>query len=388
MNRIIENREYDVVVAGGGTAGIAAALAAARQGAKTVLLEKEYCLGGLATLGLIVIYLPLCDGEGVQLSAGIAEELLRLSCGLSDVKVPAAWDDPGATAAERKACGRFRVTFKPASFMILAEKLLRENGVEILYDARLTDAVTKDGKVASVVVPTKTGSCVIRGKAFVDCTGDSDLCYFTGEDTFDNPFNVRTGWYFSDGADGVQLHGLSDPLLFDKPKEGMPLYRGTTLGDVSRHMEDMHDFIRADVEKRRESDPTAYPLMMPSFHGLRMTRRLAGVFEFCEPAHDHVWFDDAVGMIGNWRKAGPRYAVPFRCLHAAVNDNLYAAGRCSAADLLGWDLLRVIPSCAVTGEAAGTAAAMQAKTGEVPEIAALQTVLKNAGVILDPSLLK
>ena len=72
-----EGDRYDVVVCGGGVAGVAAALAAARHGARTCLLEKEYALGGLATLGLIVVYLPLCDGEGVQMSGGLAEELLH-----------------------------------------------------------------------------------------------------------------------------------------------------------------------------------------------------------------------------------------------------------------------------------------------------------------------
>ena len=69
---------YDVVVCGGGIAGVSAALSAARAGAKTLLIEREFALGGLATLGLIVVYLPLCDGKGKQVSFGIVEELLRL----------------------------------------------------------------------------------------------------------------------------------------------------------------------------------------------------------------------------------------------------------------------------------------------------------------------
>lgn len=71
--------EYDVAVCGGGFAGISAALAAARQGKKTVIFEKQYILGGLGTAGIVTIYLPLCDGMGHQVSFGIAEELLRLS---------------------------------------------------------------------------------------------------------------------------------------------------------------------------------------------------------------------------------------------------------------------------------------------------------------------
>mgnify|MGYP004481321329 FL=1 len=71
--------EYDVAVCGGGVAGIAAALSAARGGAKTLLIEKQFALGGLATLGLVTIYLPLCDGNGRQVSFGLAEELMLLS---------------------------------------------------------------------------------------------------------------------------------------------------------------------------------------------------------------------------------------------------------------------------------------------------------------------
>lgn len=378
-------RNYDVVISGGGTAGIAAALASARHGAKTLLLEKEYALGGLATLGLIVIYLPLCDGEGVQMSGGICEELIKLSTGCSPVELPTAWADPCASREER-AKTRYRVTYNAASFMILAEKLLLQHSVDILYDSRVIGAETSGGSVRSLRVATKTGDMTVSAKAFVDCTGDADVCYFAGEETLDNPNNVRTGWYFSSGSDGVKLHILSDKLYFNAPPEGMPLYGGTDPDDISRHMFDMHSFILDDAEKRRETDPSYQPLIIPAFHGLRMTRRLSGVFEFSETEHERVWFDDAIGMIGNWKHPGKRYCIPMRCIKAKVNGNLYAAGRCASGDELGWDLLRVIPTCAVTGEAAGTAAAMQALSGSMPGIRDIQCELTKAGVPLDRSL--
>jgi len=382
--------DYDVAVVGGGIAGIAAALAAARQGAKTVLLEKEYALGGLATLGLIVIYLPLCDGAGTKMSAGICEELIKLSVGLSPVQLPEAWTNPNSTEEERTK-QRYRVTYNAASFMILAEKLLIDNGVQILYDARMTEAVTENGKVKSVIVPTKLGSLEVRAKAFVDCTGDSDVCFFAGEDTFDNPENRRTGWYFSAGDKGNQLIGQTDPLnVFDpnqKPPEGSRYYSGTDIYDISQHMIDMRRFIVAKNEKRNETDPSEYPLIIPAFHGLRMTRRLTGTIEFSEEHHESVWFSDAIGMIGNWKKANKRYSIPYRTIKGIVNDNLYVAGRNTCADRTGWDLTRVIPSCAVTGEAAGVAAALQAMhRGEAPDVKTLQTVLTQKGVLLQPEL--
>lgn len=110
----ISQKEYDVAVAGGGIA--------AREGAKVVLLEKEYAWGGLATLGFIVIYLPLCDGAGVQMSGGICEELILESVKSSNAVLPKAWTDPDASIVERKK-QRYQVIYNPATLMINAEQL-------------------------------------------------------------------------------------------------------------------------------------------------------------------------------------------------------------------------------------------------------------------------
>lgn len=386
-------KEYDVVVAGGGIAGIAAALAAAREGAKVVLLEKEYALGGLATLGLIVIYLPLCDGAGVQMSGGICEELIKLSVEDSNVKLPQAWADPDATV-EQRSKERYQVTYNAATLMINAEKRLVEEGVTILYDARMTDVIVRDGEVKAVEVATKRGPMLVSAKAFVDCTGDADLCYFAGEDTVDDDHNRRTGWYFVDGKKGVRLVVNSDPLWNDPlhpeldvpPEEGSRYYSGTDIDDISQHMIDMRRFIMENVQRQRTVDETAYPFVIPSYHGLRMTRRLADEFEFSEGYHEDIWFEDAIGMIGNWKMPGKRYSIPYRTIKGNRNRNLYVAGRNTPADKGGWDLLRVIPSCAVTGEAAGVAAAMQAKNGREPEVVSLQQVLRSKGVLLCPEL--
>ena len=135
VNETLETKisyDCDVLVAGGGFAGISAALAAARSGAKVLLCEKEYGLGGLATLGLVTIYLPLCDGCGNQMSYGIAEELFRLSVKYgAQERYPKAWLDGGSK--EEKAKERYMVQYNPAVFMHLSEQLLLDAGVNILY---------------------------------------------------------------------------------------------------------------------------------------------------------------------------------------------------------------------------------------------------------------
>ena len=99
----IDGGKYDTVVVGGGVAGIAAALSARRSGASVLLLEREYSLGGLATLGLVTIYLPICDGMGHQVSFSIAEELLRLSMSLGhEAKYPTPWIEGGSFEEKAK----------------------------------------------------------------------------------------------------------------------------------------------------------------------------------------------------------------------------------------------------------------------------------------------
>lgn len=131
--------ECDVLVCGGGVAGISAALAAARLGKRVILLEKQFILGGLGTAGLVTIYLPLCDGLGHQVSFGIAEELLRLSISLGyEDKDPANWLDPSFSVHRTSTEPRFMVQYNPHVFAI-------KSVVDTAGDcdiARLTNAPT------------------------------------------------------------------------------------------------------------------------------------------------------------------------------------------------------------------------------------------------------
>ncbi len=117
---------YDIAVAGGGIAGVAAALAAARAGKRVLLLERMFTLGGLGTLGLVTIYLPLCDGMGHQVSYGITEELLRLSISRGwEREYPDTWLEPG----REHGAQRFRVQYNAQVFAVLMEQQLKSAGV-------------------------------------------------------------------------------------------------------------------------------------------------------------------------------------------------------------------------------------------------------------------
>lgn len=164
-------KRCEVAVAGGGIAGVAAAVQAARCGKKTVLIEKSVYCGGLATGGLIYIYLPLCDGNGRQVTFGIAEELLRRSMKYGPGDVPSAWR-LGKEAGERN---RFRNVFSPAAYIIALDEFLEENGVEVWFDTVVCGVRCEGEKLEAVTVCNKSGIGEICAERFIDATGDAEL---------------------------------------------------------------------------------------------------------------------------------------------------------------------------------------------------------------------
>lgn len=373
----------DVLVAGGGIAGASAALAAARMGKRVTLLEREFMLGGLGTLGLVTIYLPLCDGEGRQVSFGIAEELLRLSVRRgAQGRYPAPWLEGGTVQQRRKA--RFEAQYNPWLFAVDLERTLREAGVHILYGTAVCGAVVRDGSIAAAIVENKSGRSAVAADAFVDATGDADLCRQAGAETaLYAAKNVLASWYYFTGASGLQLRawGCAD-LVGDDPTAPLADIRfgGLDADENSRMLMLAREKMLEDIEKyREERDKTMEPVSIPAIPELRMTRRLCGVCELDDAPR--VRRGDSVGCIGNWRKAGPAYEIPFSCLYGGQVKNLIAAGRCISVTDAMWDVTRVIPVCAVTGQAAGTAAAMCGDFASL-DVKALQTRLERDGVML------
>ena len=366
---------YDVAVVGGGVAGIAAALSAARAGAKTVLLERQFALGGLATLGLVTIYLPLCDGCGHQVSFGIAEELLRLSVRLDDPP-PAVlrWQ-------EEKPTARFQCDFNPHQFAILAEKLLLEAGVEIFYGIQVCGASVTEGRIDAVLCESISGRTAIRAKSFVDASGDALLCQAAGEDTAEFARkNILAAWYYT--AKGYHLHMLGVADLPEGERLAAPInhkrYTGLTCESQTEFMLDAHQALLEDFLKKGSFTPEHQLAGMATVPQFRMTRRLAGVTEVTEQTGP---VPDSIGLISNWKRPGPVYEIPFSCLYGKKIRNLITAGRCISADDAMWDNTRVIPACAVTGEAAGLAAAMRQDFASLP-VENLRNALKHRNIPL------
>lgn len=378
---------YDVAVCGGGFAGISAALAAAREGKRVILFEREYMLGGLGTAGLIAIYLPLCDGYGHQVSFGIAEELLKLSVTYgAEARYPENWLDGKGTRTEKDK--RYMVQYNAQVFAILAEQLLLRCGVDILYGSYVVDAVTEDQKIKYLYVENKSGRTAYAVRSVVDATGDCDIAKFAGAptETFKQG-NVLAAWYYYVDEDGYKLQqvGASDTPNEEKTgKEAKPLVDRRFGGLDGKELSEMvclsHKTTLEHWLKKRESKPETVISTLATIPQIRMTRKIVGEYELSH-GEVHTYFEDSVGMVSNWKKRGPMYEVPFRTLYSKTVKNLIVAGRCTSVNETLWDVMRVIPCCAVTGQAAGTAAAMTDDFSAL-DVKELQAKLQKNGVVL------
>lgn len=362
---------YDVAVVGGGIAGVSAALAAARAGVKVCLVEKQIALGGLATLGIVTVWLPICDGKGRQVIGGIGEELLRLSvAGMKSENkeagfayFPKCWEKGGKR--EERAKNRFLACFNPGSYMLSLEELLVKEGVDIFYDTRLSDVKRKRNAITHLVLENKSGRFAIGVGCAVDASGDADLCFMAGEETETSNANVASGWfyYLKDGKAHLSPTSNAYSSRLDPAELKVASYDGTNGDDVTRQVLEAHSLIRRDTAALAQKFPDSAiePFCLPTIPCFRATRRLVGAKSMTE-GDMHKWFDDTVALTGDWRRPGPVFAITLDMLRGVANSNLLAAGRCYSMDKSVWDLGRVIPTCAVTGEAAGLAAAMAVKT--------------------------
>ncbi len=380
-------KKYDVAVCGGGFGGISAALAAAREGKRVVLFEKEYILGGLGTAGLITIYLPLCDGFGRQVSFGIAEELFKLSIKYgAEAEYPENWIDGIGTRTENDK--RYRVQYNAQVFAILAEQLLLENGVDIFYGSYVVGVNVEDEKISRIFVQNKSGKTDFEISTVVDATGDCDIAHFAGVPTKTyEQGNVLASWYYYVDNEGHKLQtlGAADiPLEEQKGEVSKHLVNRRFSGIDGKEISEMvclsHQKTLEHWLQKRKTKPETVISTIATIPQLRMTRKIVGEYEL-KHTELHTYFDDSIGMVSNWKERGPIYEVPFRTLYSKEVKNLITAGRCTSVNETLWDVMRVIPCCAVTGQAAGLAASLTEDFSKL-DVKLLQQKLVQNGVVL------
>ncbi len=382
----------DVIVAGGGVAGVAAALAVARAGKKVLLLEKSNLLGGLATIGLINLFVPMCNGRGKQIIFGMAEEFLRLSVKYGYDSIPPEWKNG---EPKHPTNVRYIANYSPQIFALALTELLQEEGVEILFDCLAAKPVMNGGHCEGLLLESKSGREFYKAGIVIDTTGDADLLFRSGMPTVQgkNYFtyvghtitleNCKKAFEANDIrlALGSCAGGTANLYGHNHP-EGMKFFSGTTVEDVT-------DFLirnqRLLLEKIKKENRTSRDIVtLPTMPQLRTTRRIDGDYTLLE-SDKYRHFEDSIGAIGDFERRDFLYEIPYRTLIRSGYDNLITAGRSASADGYAWDVVRVIPPAIITGQAAGTAAAQALEAG-CPivnvDIARLQSSLEKANVMI------
>jgi hypothetical protein len=432
-------RETEVVVVGGGPAGVAAAIAAARNGADTVLIERYNHLGGMATGGLVILIPHMSAGTAEQEIAGICQEMVDRTDALGGARRPKRKD---LGSANRKLVDKLRryqdfvvdgrvrmsVFVDPEIMKCVLNDMVGEAGVKLYLHSWGSRAIVDGNKVQGVIFESKSGRQAILSKLTIDTTGDGDIFASAGAefDGYIDP-NLRSGMLAVvfrlanvDYQKYIEFR-LSNQEAWNTIMEQMQAIGGFRLLPLASHRDDVvwvnnwvpgrnclnvDDLTWTEVKVRKVMLPAHEYLRknVPGFDksfildtasqiGTRCSRRLAGEYVVKDDdVRSGTVFDDTIAAIPPYREnvssKNPNKCIPYRALVPRKAENLLVAGRCFSSEMYANDQLNLIPFCVAMGEAAGTAAALALKGRVSPRkvnCKALQKRLLEQGVWLPPS---
>ncbi len=418
-------KNYDVIVVGGGFAGVGAAVASARLGAKTLLIEKSGCLGGAASNSLVLPFMryftDVKDDDGTKKKLYLVQGIFK------EIVERAKSREVGAD------------TFFNTDYLkYILDNMLCESGADVLFHATLSGAEVEDGKIKSIEVSTVNGKNKFGADCFVDATGDANLAMLSKcgfrlgreSDSLCQPmtlcfrvtgvsFNEFFGHY-SEIQELYKEYRLAgkiknpreDILVFKTCNENIIHFNSTRI--VKLNPTDPFDLSRAEIEGRKQM--------------IELTEFLKNNFEFCRNISivssavsvgvresrmingEHILtgdelvkttkFADAIaagdydidihnpegtGTSHHYFEAGTYYTIPYRSLVAKDVSNLLVAGRCISCDHEAQASIRIMPICCATGHAAGVAAAIASNTkkpAKSADVKLIQKELKNQNAFI------
>ena len=426
-------RNCDVLVAGGGPAGTAAAAAAAKMGADVVLLERYNHLGGLSTGGLVIWIDRMTDWDGQPVIRGFAEEVFsRLP---ADAVAGPGREEWGSRNPQRAEWWSHRTsafhgvvtwspTIDPERLKLASQDMLLERKVHLVYHAWIAAPLVEDGVVRGAIFESKSGRQAVRAKVVVDATGDGDVHAMAGArsetdiEESDIHHTMNTAWLFGgvdmerwiafktgqpeQYAQFMQL-GRERLRFFEKPfvswRNDIALYMGPRQSGYSAL--DVDDLTTVEVRSRelmalhlefyRRHAPgfeRAFLLYGAPQIGVRHARRIAGVSKVTRAQWPTgMVHADEIAVSPSLSPKFPNISIPYGSLLPESLDGLLACGRHIACDATSHSFLREVPQCWITGQAAGTAAALAANRGIAPRrvpVSELQQALRAQGAYLRP----
>lgn len=350
--------QTDVLVVGGGPAGVAAAIAASRAGSKVALVERYGHFGGLWTGGLVLLVIGHILKNGKQVCQGIGEEMMRRLDRLD-----------GAIINRRPGVNP---TVDAEALKYVMVEMVEEASVKVFLNCWGVDAILNGNSVAGAVFESKSGRQAILAKNVVDASGDGDIFAAAGAEFEHRSHNIglvsRIGNL--DRVDRERLTGTAKPrhLGGATPVPGVnwvnmhgPEVDGLDVETLTRLEMNHRKFIWKNMQKNRAISgyEKLYLVETAPQLGVRITRVLAGLQAVTlADLKAGTRFPNAIGVGGSSGGDHGEWQIPYGTLVPQKVDNVLAAGRCICAEIRMADLVRLIPNCLVTGHAAGVAAAV------------------------------
>jgi hypothetical protein len=404
-------RKCDVLVVGGGPAGTAAAVSAAKMGADTILVERYGHLGGMSTGGFVTYIERMTDWSGRQIIAGFANDILDRMPKETVLGPPDEhWGskDPHLVEywADRHNAHHGMVTWSPTvdpeMLKMVSNDLVVENGGKMLFHSWAAAPVQEGNEVRGVIFESKSGRQAILADVVIDATGDGDIFAMAGApyetDEGDHVDNFRVNVAFFWGGVDIERYldfRRNDPQEFERktaigyelglgagtrphvtPRNDVALFMGPKLRGYSAI--DVEDLTKVELESRQHMMTMLdfYRHHMPGFEdawvmstapqmGTRHSRRLVGLKKVTRDDWTNGRIhEDEIGISPPPNPRTPNVSIPFGCLVPAQLDNLLVAGRNLSCDATVHSFLRLIPQCWEMGQAAGTAAAVAISSGK------------------------
>ncbi|MBN2238230.1 MAG: FAD-dependent oxidoreductase [Dehalococcoidales bacterium] len=407
--------EADVVVVGGGPGGHSAAIAAARNGAKTVLVERYGHLGGMATGGIVIQIPHMSDGTEEQQIAGLTQEWIdrldpiggvlvprRNEIGSPDAKLVSYWRRFMGNVTNGKI--EYTAWVDPELLKCVLNDMVEEAGIKLLLHSWGTRALVEDGTVKGIVFESKSGRQAVTGKVIIDGTGDGDLLPSAGaewEGGFDPTsrssmlalvFRIGNGNYqkYCDFRENEpekaqslmkEMTEIAGTRLLPLPTprndvmwvnnwipnlDNLNVEHLTELEvSMRRMMRKGHDFMKKNIPGFENS----FILDTASQTGTRGGRRVIGETRISrEDLQNQKKHEDTIAVFSSLGAKGPgQFAyIPYRCLVPVKTEGLLVAGRSFSSDSAANNMANLIPHCIAMGQAAGTAAAIAVKEGIQP----------------------
>lgn len=406
-------KKYDLIVAGGGISGVAAATSAAREGLSTLLIEKNGCLGGAMSESLIYPFMKYASHKGTKLlSDGIFTEMRK------------RWTDYGDTSWE--------------TFKFVFDDMVSEAGVDVLFHSSIFEVKKDNKKIKSVTAATKSGVLTFEADFFIDATGDGDIinlsgCAFQLGRESDGLCQPMTTCFRVGGVD-MEIFNRDKSMLQEKykllqsqgkitnPRENILLMTG--LGDGILHFNttrvikhnpvDVFDISKAEIIARKqihemmcflrensEAFKNCVLISVANHIGVRESRKLCGVHILtADELKNCTEFEDTIAL-GNYEidihnpsgsgtelyyfDDNSHYCIPYRSLLPKEYDNMLVCGRCLSATHEAHSAVRIMPICACLGEAAGIAIAVAKeshKTTHTVDVKAVRKKLTEKGAAI------